>query len=328
MDAMAEIDSTNIDSRNIESGNMESTNTADDIVAPEVERDRRVPAPRARWSWLLVVGPGLIWGCSFLFIDEGLRATSPAGVTFARIAIGLAVMAMIPAARRPIRRDDRSRVALLGVLWIAFPMMMFPFAEQHVSSALTGMLNAATPLFTAIVAASLVRRFPSRSVVAALGVGVVGTVLVAAPSLGHGSSQATAIALILAALVSYGFAINLARPLQQRNGALPVILRALAVAFVLTAPFGGWAALHGNWTIGPALCLLALGGLGTGIANVMVATAAGRGGATHASAMAFIMPTVSLLLGVVIRHEHVAAVSIVGGGVCVGGAYLLSRAKH
>lgn len=307
---------------------IDSTNTADDVAAPAMAGDPTAPDAHSGRAWLLVLGPGLIWGCSFLFIDEGLRATSPAGVTFARIAIGLAVMATIPAARRPIRRDDRWRVALLGVLWIAFPMMMFPFAEQHVSSALTGMLNAATPLFTAIVAAALIRKFPSRAVLAALAVGVLGTVLVASPSIGHGSSQATAIALILAALISYGFAINLARPLQQRNGAAPVILRALAVAFVLTAPFGGSAALHGHWTIGPALCLLALGGLGTGVANVMVATAAGRGGATHASAMAFLMPTVSLLLGVVVRHEHVAAVSIVGGGVCVVGAYLLSRVRN
>lgn len=306
---------------------IDSTNTATGAIAPQGGGDGAATHRHSRWSWLLVVAPGVIWGCSFLFIDEGLRATSPAGVTFARIAIGLAVMATIPAARRPIRRDDRGRVALLGVLWIAFPMMMFPFAEQHVSSALTGMLNAATPLFTAIVAASLVHRFPTRAVLAALAVGAVGTVLVAAPSLGDGSSQATAVGLILAALVSYGFAINLARPLQQRNGALPVILRALAVAFVLTVPFGGWAAVHGTWTIGPALCMLALGGLGTGIANVMVATAAGRGGATHASAMAFIMPTVSLLLGLVVRHEHVAAISIIGGGVCVVGAYLLSRVR-
>ena len=44
--------------------------------------------------------------------------------------------------------------------------------------------------------------------------------------------------MILMALVSYAFAYSLARPLQQRNGALPVIWRALAVALVLTAPLG------------------------------------------------------------------------------------------
>src|SRR5678810_655246 len=41
-----------------------------------------------------------------------------------------------------------------------------------------------------------------------------------------------------AALVSYGFALNIARPVQQRQGALPVIWRAQAVALVLTAPLG------------------------------------------------------------------------------------------
>ena len=107
-----------------------------------------------------------------------------------------------------------------------------------------------------------------------------------------------------------------------------MIWRSLGVAAVLTAPFGLWPAINGRWTIGPALCVLALGALGTGIANAMVATAAGRGGATQASAMAFIMPTVSLVLGVLIRHEHVAAVSVIGGAVCVFGAYLLSQVNR
>ena len=44
--------------------------------------------------------------------------------------------------------------------------------------------------------------------------------------------------LILAALVSYGFAYTLSGPLQQRNGALPVVWRALGVAVILTAPLG------------------------------------------------------------------------------------------
>ena len=37
------------------------------------------------------------------------------------------------------------RVGVLGVIWMAFPLCMFPFAEQHVSSALAGMHVSATP---------------------------------------------------------------------------------------------------------------------------------------------------------------------------------------
>lgn len=110
--------------------------------------------PQARGAaWLVLVAPGLIWGASFLFIAEGLEAVGPMGVTFLRILIGFATLALFPAAWRPVPRSNWGKVALLGVLWLAFPLSMFPFAEQRVSSALTGMLNGATPIFTAIVAA-------------------------------------------------------------------------------------------------------------------------------------------------------------------------------
>jgi drug/metabolite transporter (DMT)-like permease len=46
----------------------------------------------------------------------------------------------------------------VGVLWMAFPLSMFPLAERHVSSALAGMLSGAVPLFVAIVAAGIARR--------------------------------------------------------------------------------------------------------------------------------------------------------------------------
>jgi drug/metabolite transporter (DMT)-like permease len=164
-------------------------------------------------DWALLVLPGIIWGASFLFIAEGLEALAPDGVTFVRIAIGFMTLSLIPAARRPIARADWKGTAWLGVLWMAFPLSMFPHAELHVSSAMTGMLNGATPLFATAVAALLARRLPSRAVVVGLAVGLLGALLVAAPTLGAGQSSTVSVLLIVAALVSYGVAINLARPL-------------------------------------------------------------------------------------------------------------------
>lgn len=277
-------------------------------------------------DWSLLILPGIIWGASFLFIAEGLAALAPNGITFFRIAVGFSTLSLIPAARRPIARRDLLPTALLGVLWLAFPLSMFPFAEQHVSSALTGMLNGATPLFVAAVASILARQAPDRGTATGLGVGFAGAVLLALPELGHSRSSLFGVSLILVALVCYGVAINLARPLQQRNGALPVIWRALGVAVLLTAPLGLPAVLRGHWSMRPLLCLLALGALGTAIANVMTATAAGRFGATRAAATTFLMPGVALILGVTIRGEHVAPISIVGAGVCLLGAWLIRRA--
>lgn len=279
-------------------------------------------------GWALVVLPGIIWGSSYLFIAEVLTAMRPLGITFVRSVIGFGVLSAIPAARQKVPRSEWPRVGLLGLIWLAFPMSLFPFAEQHVSSALTGLLNGATPLFVAVVAAGIARAMPARPVVVALAVGFVGAGLIAAPSLSEGRSTISGIALVLVALASYGFAINLARPLQQRNGALPVIWRAVGVSAILTAPTGVPAALDAHWHRNAVLAMIALGALGTGIANVLVATAAGRTTATGASAMGFIIPAVSLVLGVTVRHEHVHPLSIIGGGVCVGGAWLLTRASR
>lgn len=297
--------------------------------APEAASPASGGSPAGRFvDWLLLVVPGTIWGASFLFIAEGLKAVGPHGVAFARILVGFAALSLVPAARRPIGWRDWKGLAAVGVLWFAFPLSMFPLAEQRVSSALTGMLNGATPLFTALVAALLTRTLPSRALGAGLGVGLVGAVLVAWPSSSEGGSSLVGVLLILAALVSYGFALNVALPLQQRHGALSVVWRSLAVALLLTAPLGAPELLQGRFTTGPLLSLLALGALGTCLAQVLVTIAAGRLGATRASATTFLIPPVALLLGVLVRGESVALVSVIGGAVCVAGAWLTRRARR
>jgi drug/metabolite transporter (DMT)-like permease len=278
-----------------------------------------------RWlDWILLVVPGTIWGASFLFIAEGLDALSPNGITFMRVTIGFACLACVPAARRPLTKGDAWPTAMLGVLWLALPLSLFPFAEQRVSSALTGMLNGATPITTALVAALLSRQWPERPMLAGLISGVAGTVLIALPDL-DGSSSAVGVAMIVVAISFYGVALNLARPLQQRSGALPVVWRALGVAVLLTAPLGLPAVLEARWTMRALLSMLALGALGTCAANVLMTVAAGRLGATRASATLFLIPIVALLLGVAVRGERVAPLSVVGAMVCLAGAALLRR---
>jgi drug/metabolite transporter (DMT)-like permease len=277
-------------------------------------------------DWVLLVLPGMIWGASFLFIAEGLEAVGPAGVTFIRIGIGFLTLTLVPGARRPLRAGDGWQTAALGVVWLAFPLSMFPFAELHVSSALTGMLNGAMPLFAATVASVISRQLPARPILLGLAVGFAGAIVMAMPALtnsGEVRGQALGVLLILMALVSYGFAINLARALQLRSGALPVMWRALGVAVLLTAPFGIPEVLHARWSVRPVAALVALGAFGTGIAYVLTATAAGRMGATRASATTFLIPVVALLLGIVVRHERVEPISIAGAAICLTGAWII-----
>jgi drug/metabolite transporter (DMT)-like permease len=269
--------------------------------------------------------PGLIWGASFLFIAEGLEALAPDGVTFLRFVTGFLALALVPGARRPVLASDRAGIAWLGVVWLAFPMSMFPHAEQHITSALTGMLNGAIPLIATAVAAFIARKAPSRGIVAALVVGFSGAVCMAIPGLNGGSNSAHSVFLICLALVAYGVAINMARPLQQRNGALPVVWRAMGVALILTAPLGIPAVMQAHWSPVPLVSVLALGVLGTATANVVMAEAAGRLGAVRSSVTIFLIPVVALLLGVIVRRETVPALAVAGVALCLTGAWLVRR---
>jgi drug/metabolite transporter (DMT)-like permease len=276
-----------------------------------------------RAAWLILSLPGLIWGASYLFIADALGAIGPGGVTFVRLAVGFLTLSLFPSARKPVLRSDWWKIVALGAFWMAFPLSMFPFAERYVSSALTGMLNGANPLFTTTVAAILAWKLPSRRVTVGIAIGMAGAVVIALSTLGEGRSTVAGVGMILAALVSYGVALNLASPLQQRNGALPVILRAQLMALVLVAPIGLRDVFHVRWAPGPLAALLALGVLSTGVAFAIMAVSAGRFGATRASSAAFLIPAEALVLGVLFRGEHVALLSVIGGVVCVTGALIM-----
>jgi drug/metabolite transporter (DMT)-like permease len=270
-----------------------------------------------------------VWGSSFFFIAEALdHGFSAALITPLRILIGFLTLSLFPGARRAVPREDRGRIALLGIVWMAVPLSMFPFAEERVSSSVTGMLNGATPLFVVLVASWMARTAPSRAMASGIAVGFAGVVLISLPTIGEGSSSAVGVALILFALCCYGVAINLAVPLQQRHGALPVIWRAQAVALVATTPLGAYGLTESTFSWTAIGAMLGLGGLGTALAYVLAAGNAGIFGATRTSVTTYIIPVVSLLLGVVLRDEPVAMLAVAGCAVALLGASLVARSRR
>jgi len=278
-------------------------------------------------DWGLLSTAGGIWGASFFFIAIGLDAFAPGVITSLRIVFGFATLALLPATRRVVDRSDWPRLALLGATWVAIPLTMFPLAERHVSSAVTGMLNGATPLFAAFIATLMLGKLPPRQQLIGLGVGSVGVLLIGLASYGEESSSLGGIVLILIALASYGLAYSIAVPLQQRYGSLPVIWRALAVGLVLTLPMGLAGLDESTFAWRPLLACLALGVLGTGVAYVAMGTLAGRVGSTRASITTYAIPVVAIILGALFRNDHIAPLAVAGTAVVLAGAWITGRAR-
>lgn len=292
-------------------------------TAPGTRREAFGPS-----EWGLLAGIALMWGSPFVLIAVGLDALRPGLVTFLRIAIGAATLAFVPGARRPIPREDMPRLILLGLVWMAVPLTLFPIAQQWISSSLAGMLNGAMPLFTALIASVMLRRAPGAAQVSGLVVGFAGVVAISWPAIQGASGTALGAGLVILATVLYGLAANIAVPLQQKYGALPVVFRVQVVATIATLPF---ALLHlpgsrFSWPSAGAIVVLGAGA--TAAAFVAMAVLVGRVGATRGAVAIYFLPVVATILGVALRHDTVAAVQVAGMALVLAGAWLTSRRER
>ncbi len=279
-------------------------------------------------DWALFVSIGGIWGSSFLLIAIGLDSFEPGLITWLRILFGAIVLWAVPAARKRMERDDRRRLVALSLLWVAIPFTLFPIAEQHITSGVTGLLNGALPIFAAAIGSLMLRRAPGRAHAIGLVVGFGGIAAIALPTLSEGTSAAAGVAFALLATVCYGVAINIAAPLTQRYGALPVMARMLALASVWTAPMGLLGVRGSAFAWSSIAAVMSLGILGTGIAFVLMGRLVSRVGSTRASFATYLIPVVALVLGVIFRNDPVHPLSIVGVALVIVGAVLASRKER
>jgi drug/metabolite transporter (DMT)-like permease len=278
------------------------------------------------WGSLATIA--LVWGSSFLLIELGLRSFAPGVVTLLRVGLGLGTLALFPQARRAdVTREDLLRISLLGWIWIGVPFLLFPIAQQHVTSSVAGMINGAMPVTAAVWATVLLRRMPGRVQLLGILVGFGGIVLVFLPQLQGSSATVFGTVLLLVASSMYGLSTQLVVPLQQRYGSLPVILRAQLSALVIITPVGLWQLGSSSFSWESALAMLPLGVLGTGIALVVMAGLAGRVGGARASVAIYLVPIVSIVLGVTLLDETVAPLALVGMALVLLGAWLTSRAE-
>lgn len=283
-------------------------------------------------EWGLLAAVALIWGSSFALIDVGLESFTPGTVALARVGLGALALAVLPRSRRPVARGDLPTIALLGVLWLGIPMILFPVAQQWIDSSVAGMLNAAVPLSTAAWAAVLTRRWPRRGPTVGLLLGAAGIVAIGLPELptgvaADGATGATAlgVGLVLLAMLMYGLSFNLAVPLQQRYGPLSVLLRAQLAALVVIAPYALMTAGGNTWSWRSAAAMLPLGVLGTGLAFVLTTQLVGRVGGPRGSIAIYFTPVVAIGLGIVWLGEDLHPLAALGAALVVGGAAITSR---
>lgn len=292
-------------------------------------------APLRAWlpAFLVV---SLAWGSSFLFIAIALREFTPAQVGFGRVAIGAVVLAGMVVWTRSWPKMSWKAVAAIGlaaVFMSGIPLVLIPMAEQQITSTLASLLNATTPLWTALFVALLIpTEKVNRTQLMGLMIGAVGiAVLLGAWNLD--SFPLLGAALMLGATACYGIGGTLSRVLltrvKQSNvtlAATQIALSALMLApFALASPAPGPQAIsmssYAMWS------LIALGVLGTSFAYVLFWRIVKVAGATTAASVTYVVPVVATFLGVMVLGDRLPWYELVGAGIVFVGVALAGRKK-
>lgn len=273
---------------------------------------------------------GFIWGWSFLFIKVGVEGLTPPTVAWARVALGAVVLrAWLRATGVPSLPAGPTRrwAAAVGAVASAVPFTLLAWGEERITSALTAVLNASTPLFTAIAAAAIVGERIRAAQVAGLVLGFVG--VAAAAGLGVSDLSGSSLAGVAAAVAAgacYGVGFSWMR--AHLTGVPPAVAAAgqLTAAAILLTPFALATSLADgvelSWRRAGAIVLL--GVVGTGLAYLLNYRVVADLGATRASLVTYVVPVVAVTVGVVVLDEPFEIGLVVGGALIVAGIALVN----
>lgn len=272
-----------------------------------------------------------IWGWSFLFIKVGLRGLTPTAVAFTRITLGMFVMLGTLRARGLRMPRDRAawrHFAVMGVFYSALPFSLLAWSEQHITSALTAVVNACTPLFAALAAAFVLGERLKGVQLSGLLLGFVG-VGVAAGVGGRDLATSSLVGVLatVAASASYGFCFAYAT--RHLRGVPPVIAASgqLVTAAIAIAPFAlvttARDGIHLDGRIIASMVLL--GAVGTGLAYLLNYQTIALVGATRASIVTYLVPVVAVTVGVVFLSEPFRVRLLFGGALIIIGIALLQE---
>jgi drug/metabolite transporter (DMT)-like permease len=285
-------------------------------------------------SWLpAYLALGLVWGCSFIFIELGLVFLSPFGVTFVRCALGAITLMIFAKARKvglPKGKSIWRKLWVVAMLLNVVPGVLFAFAQQYITSALAGIINATTPLMTLIFMLLIFREEKiKREQVYGLLIGALGVMTVMGVWKELGDNQLIGVIALLIAVSCYGASY----PYSTRN-VIPLRLKpeALATGQLLMATmtllplfiFDGFSS--NNYETKSIIAMLCLGIFGSGFAYIWNFSVTAAAGSAIGSTVTYITPVVAVIVGWLYLNEEIAWHEPVGALVVIIGA-LLSQGR-
>lgn len=281
------------------------------------------------WGILLVLS--LIWGSSFFLIKRGLTGLTPVELAAFRIVISMVTLLPVLAWQwKHIPRNKVKYILGVGLFGSGIPAFLFAFAQTRIDSALSGIMNATTPLFAFVLGVLFFQVVFSGLKLTGVLLGLVGSAILIIFGTKNPSLDTYQYAvLILIATLGYGTSVNIIGRYLKEVSALIITSLSFLIIGIPTLLFlllsGTIQKVSGDPVAQSALgYIVILAILGTVIANVLFFYLTQRTSAIFASTVTYLMPVVAVGWGVV-DGETVTSYHFIGLLLILAGVYLSSN---
>jgi drug/metabolite transporter (DMT)-like permease len=277
-------------------------------------------------GWTLFAAMSVIWGVPYLMIKVAVEGVSVPVLVLARTAIGAAVLLPLSLSRPAwalVLRHWKPALAFAFFEVIA-AWLLLSDAERHLTSSLTGLLIAASPIIAAVLAriTGAENRLGAKRI-AGLAIGFGGVAALAGPELAGGSTWPVLEVLLVS--TCYAIAPLIAARYLGDVPSMQLTTACLGVAaLIYVAP----AAATWPTEMPSTRVLLAIAGLAvlcTALAFIVFFALIREVGAARALVFTYVNPAVALVAGVLILDEHVTVAHLAGLALILAGSVLATR---
>lgn len=284
---------------------------------------------------LLLFCLAALWGASFLFMRVGAPEFGPVSLIFIRMALGVTVLLpfLSNATLWADIRQNWHLLAILGIFNHVIPFTALSYATLSLESGFTSLINATTPVFTALVAAVVLSIPIRRQQWFGLVIAFSGIYILSADkfSFEHASAEGWAILAGLVATSAYAVSGNFAKQkLQHLSSPAITVGSMLASSIILIGP-GLWLWPNTPPSVSGWIAAILLAVASTGVAFIIYFHILRNAGAFIASTVTLMVPVFAVTWGAIVLNEQITlrllagmSITLIGTALCIG---LFQRVK-
>ena len=295
------------------------------------------PQSRATFSWFLLISANILWSTSYVASKLALQATSVVLMLALRMSISaLILLPFLIIKRRELKLSRKDLPQLILLSCIGFVInKLFEFEGLALTTASdVALLITSESIFTAALSWVLLREHVKKRTVFALLLGFVGVYLTIERSLlpnvpsGGGALRILGDLLVLLALVIEAFYTVRGKALLVKHSPLLITAASITGSIVFWIPVAGWGIFFAGWHLPDNTSWLSIGWLAL-MTTVLAYLAWFQGltqvNASVAASTLFIQPLLGTLLAIVLLHDQLTSMTIVGGLLIIISVYVISR---